>query len=124
MLGHSDIRVGLKRATNEQTEEDFVPKTLWGMRLWVPGSKSITSLPGVSSETLANIWGNFAWLGYLNPVNSPNKKDASFAYNFENKGRTVDTWREKKRTVVDVQEEIAKLVLTMANSGYLFIDPF
>lgn len=115
---HPAVRQLIMNTDARLLTEDMVPPTLFGLRLVVPGARSVTSLPG-STETLARIWGNFCWVGYVNPNPDPMKEEPTFSYTFTASGRKVLTSTKGNNEVIDSHFDISDSKITSAKTGYL-----
>jgi hypothetical protein len=83
--------------------EIILPKKLYGVTIKIAGAGQNTANLG-QSETLAYIWGQDVWLGYVEP--SPGLKKLSLGYTFQWKERQVRKIRQdfELATYVDVME--------------------
>ena len=119
---HPEIRALIKQLeSRDLITDDLILPSLFGLELVVPGSRSVTSLPG-ATEAIARIWGDFVWIGYVNKKANPVKMDPTFAYTFQAAGRITETFMDRKNEIIDVQFDIAEEKITAAASGFLLID--
>lgn len=118
---HPQLRALIKSLDNKLLTDDMIPASLFGLELVVPGSRSVTSLPG-ATEAIARIWGDFVWIGYVNKKPTPTKMDPTFAYTFQAAGRKTDTFMDRRNEVIDIQFDIAEEKITAAASGFLLTD--
>jgi hypothetical protein len=114
------IRALIKNQDSRLLTDELIPPSLWGLKLVVPGSRQVSSLIG-STETLARLWGKNVFIGFVNDKPEPIKQDPSFAYNFQAKGRDIQTYEERanKSEVVNATLDISDSKITSACSGYL-----
>ncbi len=118
---HPQIRALIKSLDSKLLTDDMIVPALFGLELVVPGSRSVTSLPG-ATESLSRIWGDFVWIGFINKKGSPVKMDPSFAYTFQASGRKTETFMDRRNEVIDVQFDIAVEKITAKASGFLLSD--
>lgn len=118
---HPQIRALIKSLDSKLLTDDLIVPSIFGLDLVVPGSRSVTSLPG-ATEAIARIWGDFVWMGYVNKKSNPVKMDPTFAYTFQAEGRKTETFKDRKNEIIDVQYDIADEKITAAASGFLFTD--
>ncbi len=123
MRQHPEIRALIKNTDSHLLTDDMVPPKLWGLKLEVAGSRNVTSKQG-STETIARLWGNFVWMGYVNKTPNPIREEPTFAYKFRAAGRVTETFQQRKNEILDVQEDISVNKITLAASGFLWTTPF
>ncbi|MCX6223480.1 MAG: hypothetical protein NTV01_01780, partial [Bacteroidia bacterium] len=75
-----NIMVGTKGSMDFSLDESEL-SDVFGLDLKVADAQYETGALGLTSSK-AQIWGNFAWIGYVNPNPTPNMVEYSFGYNF------------------------------------------
>lgn len=118
---HPQIRALIKSLDSKLLTEDMIVPSLFGLELVVPGARTVTSLPG-TTEAISRIWGDFCWIGYVNKKKNPTKLDPTFAYTFQAASRKVETYKDRRNEVIDVQYDIADEKITAPASGFLLTD--
>ena len=118
--------IGLTRLEREQRLGWLLPETLFGMRVVIPSAIEVTSAL-TQTETVADIWGDYCWLGYVNP--RPMIMSPSFGYTFRRRNFRVRTWRDEsiksdiiETSFVQVEKVIAVDDSGLYIAGYLFTD--
>lgn len=115
---HQSVLDRCKYVGREVTEA--ILASLFGVdQLLVPEASYETTAEGATTTaTIASIWGNSSWLGYVAPA--PGPKVPSALYCFERKMERVRRWRddETKSEAVEVQMEFQPKVVSSL-SGYL-----
>lgn len=120
---HPQIRALIKAVDNKLLTDELVPPSLFGLRLEVAGSRNLTNLPG-ATETLTRIWSDYVWIGLVNTKPKPDKRELSFAYTIQAKGRDTETYvdEQRKSEVIRVTHSIADEKIVCNTAGYLYID--
>lgn len=120
---HPQMRALIKTTDSKLLTDELMPPSLFGLELVVAGARNVTSLPG-ASETLARIWTDYVWIGAVNKRTNPTKRELSFAYTIQAKGRMVETYVDeaRKSEIVRVTHSISDEKVVCNTAGYLYID--
>lgn len=120
---HPQIRALIKATDNKLLTDELMPPSLFGLQLVVAGCRNVSSLPG-ATETLARIWSDYVWIGLVNTKPRPDKRELSFGYTIQAKGRNVETYIDepRKSEVVRVMHGITDEKVVCNSAGYLYSD--
>lgn len=118
---HPAIRAMILEQNNNQLTEDGFPAKLFGLNAYYPGSRRVTSMPGVT-ETIARIWSDYVWVGVVNP--RPTLRTMSFAYTLVEEGLKSEVYEDKpaKSDVVRIQHQVSDEKIVCNTAGYLIAD--
>ncbi len=117
---HADIRDLVKHTHPDLlmvADGIILPKTLWGMKVLMPGAGENTAAMG-QTESLGYIWGKDVIVAYVNP--SSGLRKLTFMQTFQWKSREVSKWYEQKIKSTWVQCEEWSTEKMISNvAGYL-----
>jgi hypothetical protein len=118
LIHHPDLLERVKYSERGVLTEDLI-KMLFGIQnYWVADQQYVTSDEG-QTETIADIWGNHMWIGYIEPT--PRRKSITFGYHFTyDKGAQVDRWYEKKVKSTFIRSSIYYVREVVANEAMFF----
>lgn len=117
---HADIKEVVKFTHPDMllvADGVIIPKTLWGMKVLMPGAGENTAALG-QDEALGYIWGKNVVICYVNPA--PGLRKVSFAQTFQWKTREVSKWysQDIKSTWIQCEEwSTEKMICNVA--GFL-----
>jgi len=92
LTGYVKNVIGIKALQEGPTTGWMLPPTLFGMKVLIPACVEVTSNL-MQTTTTADIWGDYVWLGYVNP--RPMLMAPSFGYTFRRRNFEIRTWRDE-----------------------------
>jgi len=99
---------------------DFIPETLWGMKVLIPTGIYQTAVEGEAFNG-ADVWGKNVWMGYVNPTPGPNT--LTFGNILRVREWNVKQYREERRDVTVYRPSIVQTEQLIAgDAGYLIVN--
>ena len=118
--------IGLQRLERPQEGGWQLPSVLFGMKVVIPWAIEVTSNLQ-QTEVTADIWGDYVWMGYVNP--RPAIMRPSFGYTFRRRNFRVRTYRDEtiKSDIIEVSFVQTEKVIAVDDdgkyiAGYLLTD--